>query len=369
MATEQELDVMTDEELDAYMNEVAMTGDVQPEQVEVDNLEQPEDSGTEDSNIPADDEVDDVNEDEPSEAEVDVQDEAEEQVAETDTKEVEPEVQVRKYKIKADKQEFEFTEEELIKLAPKAVDYTKKMQEIAPYRKRISAMKDENITDEDFNLMMDVFKGNKEALASILKKTGIDAFDLDTEKTEPYVPNSYGKDDAALALEEIVTSIQKDPEYDYTRKVVDEQWDASSRQELLNSLSDPSLRLKDGRTYLEGIHDDIKTGVYVNVAPIAAKLKILDGATKSDLEYYKQAAIQHAQSIKPVVKDNSSQQLINNVKAMRAEQDKLASASNKRKAATLPKTGVTNSNVIDYLDADKMSDEEFEAMMDKQIKG
>ena len=173
-------DTMTDEEFSRFMTDtIAEGGVVEEEEAVVDvveeepeELEQPEDKvSTEDSDNEADDEIDEYTEDEDSEDQEDdqpddIEEEPEEEVDET----VKAEATIRTHRVKADGDEFEFTDEELIALAPKAMNYTKKMQEIAPYRKRISAMKDNNITEDDFNLMMDVFKGNKDAISIILKR-------------------------------------------------------------------------------------------------------------------------------------------------------------------------------------------------------
>ena len=43
------------------------------------------------------------------------------------------------------------------------------------------------ISDNDLNLFADVLKGDKEAIATILKRTGVDALDLDVENVN-YAP-------------------------------------------------------------------------------------------------------------------------------------------------------------------------------------
>ena len=66
---------------------------------------------------------------------------------------------VRKYT--ADGKEYEFTEDEIFDqfgtVFGKAMNYTQKMQKIAPYRKMISAMEEEGITESQFNTAIDAF--------------------------------------------------------------------------------------------------------------------------------------------------------------------------------------------------------------------
>ena len=368
-------DTMTDEEFSRFMTDtIAEGGIVEEEEAVVDaveeeeseELEQPEDKvSTEDSDNEADDEIDEYTEDEDSDDQEDdqpddVEEEPEEEVDET----VKAEATIRTHRVKADGDEFEFTDEELIALAPKAMNYTKKMQEIAPYRKRISAMKDNNITEDDFNLMMDVFKGNKDAISTILKRTGTDALDLDDSEDINYTPTSYGKDESTLAIEEIDNVISKDPEYNVTKRVIDEDWDNSSRTEF-----------RDNPKLIEALHYDVKHGIYNQVAPLARKLKALDDGTKSDITYYRQAGAQMREKQELLAKQDveakknaTTQEAVAKVKTKQAKQAEIKSSSNKRKSAATTKSKAGKRDVLDYLDADKMSDEDFTKFMEKQIK-
>lgn len=298
--------------------------------------EQPEDTEPDDSEDSTTD-VDNTPEQEDTDLDPDadiVDDSVEKSKADTQP---EDEVDNTVHKVKANGMDFEFTTDELIKLAPKAMDYTKKMQEIAPWRKTISAMKEQGIGEQDVNLMIDVLKGDKNAIAEVLKRTGVDALELDTDGKDAYLPNQYGKDEVLQEIEAIVAEISTDPEYVRTEAVVDKQWDSRSRQAMAQN---PSM--------IRGLHADIKSGTYDKVAPMALKLKSLDHGTLSDLEYYMEAGRQYfAQASKapaPAAQQRQEQQ--RDIKEM----------ADKRKAAAPSKTGSGKRDVINYLDD---NDEDF----------
>lgn len=342
------------------------------EQSEVD----PEDLSETDSDIDAEEATEDVDLEEdpenPEEAATSADEDGEEGQSEADegTKEESTEETPRTHKIRANNMDFEFSDEEVKVLASKGMDYTKKMQEIAKHRKRISALEDEGISDSDFNMMIDVLKGDKDAMASVLKRTGIDALDLDTEEVT-YAPTNYGRDEAQLAIDDVVNSISGDQEYNITHHVISNQWDEASRELLA---SKPQL--------ISGLHDDIKSGNYDKYAPAAMKAKVLDQSrgftVKSDVEYAIEAATNYAQYEDRVAADNLAAQesaeatrvAVAAAKTAKAKQKTLKTAASKKKAAgtTNTSSGKNNTGVDVMKDMNSMSDEEFSKFLEKQIK-
>jgi hypothetical protein len=206
----------------------------------------------------------------------------EEQTEEND-EEVAPDVtETPVHKFKANGKEYTFTPEEMMSQFPKifgqAMDYTKKTQALKPWRKTIDAIESANLSHDQINLMIDVFKGDKNAIAEVMRRTGVDALDLDTENNV-YTPKDYGRDDTALAIKDIVDEISSDKEFSITQQILNKEWDDRSFSELTR---DPEL--------IKLLHIDVKSGTYDKVQPIAEKLKVFDRGRQSDLEYYKQAA-------------------------------------------------------------------------------
>lgn len=305
-------------------------------------------------------------EDSDQEGEVDDKEDSDEDSddsAEDDSKEKtdsEEEQVAESYKFRANGKDFEFTQEEMLSqfetVFGKSMDYTQKMQKIAPYRKMISALETEGITHDSLNLAIDALKGDKGALKKLMETNKLDAYDLtnDEENSDPYVPKNYGKNETQLEIEEITGNIQKDEEFAITEDVIDRQWDAHSRQAIAEN---PRMIL--------GLHNDIKSGLYDKVAPAAMKLKVLDdGNPKSDIEYYMIAGQQLAAQMEQEAKTTDGQKTVNelNAEAQNADSkfDKASSeAERKRSASSTGARADRKKGVIDYLDDDDEAYDEW----------
>ena len=374
---DEDLYEMSDEELEAKFKEakrglsgtVEVTGDDAADAdatVEVDDgsKEENKDENTEQST-----DVDSDNKEEET-VEVDgteeTSDEDQKQTAEVDVDEKEKTQVVQKHKFKANGQEFEFSEDEIKsqfgKIFGQAMDYTKKMQAIAPYRSMIATIKDENLSQDDLNLAIEVLKGDKDAIASLLKRTGVNALELDTETERAYQPKNYGRDEASLKIAEIADEISRDPEYPVTYHIIDKQWDSASREAFR---SNPEM-IKD-------LHLDVKSGVFDKVSPMAIKLKVLDGSRKSDIDYYVQAGRQYYDQITADAVAKAEAEKTSKIRAELAEADKAKiakvkadelkrqealKAEHKRKAAApTPSARADKKDVIDYLEE---NDEDYD---------
>ena len=340
---------------------------------EVDELEQPDVDSDDDTSANKEDK-EEVEED--SETEEDNLDEGaeadKEQPKATEDKSdevVQPTQEI--LKVKANGQEYEFTLDEMKSqfgsIFAKAQDYTKKTQALKEYRRTIDIVQNAGLSDNDLNLFADVLKGDKEAIATILKRTGVDALDLDVENVN-YAPKNYGRNDTELAIKDIVDDISADKEYVITHNILEKQWDSKSREKFIE---DPNM--------IKGLHIDVKSGLYDKLNPIMQKLKIYDGNSKSDLEYYFMAHDQYMGSQREASSKAEKAELarienqaketeatkVNTVKAKIAQQVATKDASVKRKAAA-PTKKTAGTSKINYLNDDP-SDEEVEEWF-KNIK-
>ncbi len=340
----QEEDTTADEEFEVEQEE--FIEDEQPD-------EQPQDSDH-DMGVEADEETEekeelaDTSEDTPEEETSDTEDV---RLAEPDVTKTEETQPVEDLKFKANGREYKFSDKEMLKQFPRvfgqAMDYTKKMQAIKPWRKTIDAIESAKLNHEDVSLMIDVLKGDKEAIGEVLKRTGVDTLDLDSEGKD-YVAKSYGRDDVTLALADVVESIKDDPEYTVTQRVLSKEWDDKSWNEM--SEDPETIRL---------FHMDVKSGMYDVIQPIADKLKVYSGGKQSDLDYYKTAARQYyAEEAQKKAESNttlskqSEQAEISRVKSEEVARTSVKTASKKRRAAAPTRSSVgSSSGVIDYLNA------------------
>ena len=366
--TEEQMWAMSDDDLEKMYLEVRADDQSPDLDVEEDeNMEQPEvdsdDNGTEIVEL-------DGGEEEPTEVEesdeiAEVEEEPTEEPAKDEIEEVQ---EVQKFKFKANGKEYEFTEDEMKNQFPKvfgqAMDYTRKTQAMKPWRKTIDAIEQAKLGHDDVNLMIDVLRGDKQAIAEVMKRTGVDALDLDTENSK-YVPKDYGRDDTALAIKDVIDEISGDREYDITHKVLSKDWDEASFKEMTK---DPEL--------IKQLHVDVKTGMFGKVQPIAEKLKLYDGSKQSDLDYYKMAAVEYFREQEDVqrrataIEQQRAAQLAKQDKQaeiarVRADEQARARTVEKvevRKAAAPIKSNAGTKKVVDYLD---VSDEAFEEWYQK----
>ncbi len=368
---------MSDDELEAAFRE-ARAQDMSPEtDIEMENsmvedepldLEQPIEEDSDNDLV-----VDEVTEEEvvtDSEPEVEVADEepieVDEQTENTEDEELPEITETPVHKFKANGKEYSFTPEEMMEQFPKifgqAMDYTKKTQALKPWRKTIDAIESARLGHDDINLMIDVFKGDKNAIAELIKRTGVDTLDLDTENSK-YVPKDYGRDDTALAIKDIVDEISADKEYETTHRILSKEWDERSFSELTK---DPEL--------IRLLHVDVKSGMYDKVQPIAEKMKLFDRGRQSDLDYYKAAAQEYfraeaeTERRAKAIEDQrlareaklARQAEIERVKATQIKQAAVREQAVVRKAAAPVKSNAgTKKTVTDYLDESEETYEEW----------
>lgn len=375
--TEEQMFYMSDDELEAAFRE-ARAQDMSPEtDIEMENsmvedepldLEQPIEEDSDNDLV-----VDEVTEEEvvtDSEPKVEVADEepaeVDEQTENTEDEELPEITETPVHKFKANGKEYSFTPEEMMEQFPKifgqAMDYTKKTQALKPWRKTIDAIESAKLGHDDINLMIDVFKGDKNAIAELIKRTGVDALDLDTENSK-YVPKDYGRDDTALAIKDIVDEISADKEYETTHRILSKEWDERSFSELTK---DPEL--------IRLLHVDVKSGMYDKVQPIAEKMKVFDRGRQSDLDYYKAAAQEYfraeaeTQRRAKAIEDQrlareaklARQAEIERVKATQIKQAAVREQAVVRKAAAPVKSNAgTKKTVTDYLDESEEAYDEW----------
>ena len=235
--------------------------------------------------------------------------------------------------------------DEVYQMASMGADYKRKMADIAPFRRSISAMKENGVSEADINTFIDMKKGNKEALQSFIKGLGVDPLDIDTDADSKYVPTQHGTDEVQSEITEIVNQISADPEYATTQKVVDSDWDSESRKVLAEN---PAM--------IRGLHEEIKKGVYAKVAPEALRMEILDNGKRSKLDYYLAAEKLYYEA------ENNKQSKVNETKSAQK------TATTQRKRAAAPTRGKATSSKSAEPDFVNMSDDEYEEFYNKVMR-
>jgi len=174
--------------------------------------------------------------------------------------------------------------DELYALASGGGHITQQLQGLSSKKKSFAMMDQHNISDSDISMLAEIKSGNKDALATLLKQSGIDTMDVTDEVTDGYRPGQYIPSDESMNLKDVQDEISVDEEYSITQNVVNNMMDERSQQTLVQN---PMM--------IKGLHQDIKSGAYQRVQAEATKLKMMDGGLKSDMDYYIQAAQSGAQ--------------------------------------------------------------------------
>ena len=227
--------------------------------------------------------------------------------------------------------------DDVINLMQMGANYTKKMQLIAPMKKVIESLNKAEIDEENLNFLIDVYKGDKEAIKKLLKKHSVDPIELDLEETN-YVPknNIVSDEDVEFSnvIDEIRDSLPK------IQDIVNSKWDKNSKDKLL---SDPRL--------LRALHEEIQYGRFDKIQA-QVEMEKMFGRYRgvSDLDAYidivtkvVQKEAQHQPEQKVEVKPEP--------KVTRNIPDKTKAAPTKTKSTA--KSGLTAKDIL------SMSEEDF----------
>lgn len=172
--------------------------------------------------------------------------------------------------------------DEVVKLMQMGANYTKKMQEISPYRKTILMLEKQGLLDEEkLSYLMDLHNKNPDAIKKLLKDSNIDPYDLNIDEDSPseYVPNNqYAVSDQEIAFDAVLDEVESLPGGQETIATVHTTWDQQSKKVLWES---PEL--------LQTIHTQRQKGIYQVITSEIERMRVLGQipAHLSFLEAYK----------------------------------------------------------------------------------
>jgi len=323
------------------------TEEVEKEEV-TETIEQPESEKEEPE------EEENPGEEETQETEGEVEDNTDSKESETET-EIEnfdfntvPRDQIIPKDIAVNGVQVRATMDELEEGFKKGMNYTQKMQEIAPHRKAMGIMKDNQLTEADLNLLIEAKGGNKEALAKLLMDSKTDPFELNLEAKEDYTPKDYGKEVVDVEIQTVKDEILADTEYS---QVVEEAIQKMP-EDMYNMVSANAQGWSS-------LYKDVKEGVYQKVMPEVMKQQALYGNTEPTIATYLKIANLLGEKDTPKSTE---------VKAPEKKVDK-AELNNKRKKAASSTNVDKNKSSKSYIEEDleKLSDEDFDKEFEKMM--
>lgn len=224
--------------------------------------------------------------------------------------------------------------DELIKIAEQGLDYTKKTQELAPYRKTIEFVKAAGIDDMDLQLLADIKAGNKTAINGFAQKYGIDldAHDSDAPYRQQAVINTPNEVD--YVANEILANEKLANEF---RNVIQYTPDSFKAQ------------MAQDANIMRAFAQDVERGLAQKIIPEANKIVFMNPGMD-----FMTAYIQADRMLSSQAATAPQQAVANNVPAQpqqpQVAQPKVvsnASADAKAKASIGSKAGATPDNSLD----------------------
>lgn len=252
--------------------------------------------------------------------------------------------------------------EDLRQLAQMGLNYTQKMQAIAPIRKVGMMLQDHGLLDESkLSFLIDLHNKKPEAIRQLIKDAGIDPLEIDTSADTGYTPSNHAISSNEVVFRTKITDIRSMDGGQETIDTINSTWDDASKQELW---SKPEV--------LDIMHQHRTNGIYARVAGEVDRLKALGHIPEN---------VSYLQAYQAVGADMGSKGLLNDLvpaakpapvveqkqpiatkvvtKKPDASSAKVAAAS---QTSTTAKKAETKINPLD------LSDDAFEAEL-KKVRG
>lgn len=169
--------------------------------------------------------------------------------------------------------------DDAMSLMQMGANYHKKMAGLKPSLKIVKLLEKHDLLDADkISYLIDLHTKNPEAITKLMKDSGLDPLNVDTEKESTYVPKSRTVSDTELELDSVLESIQDTPTYAKTLNVLVEKWDVASRNVIAGNPHIISI-----------INEQMASGIFDQVADAVAHERVLGRLQGlSDLDAYKQ---------------------------------------------------------------------------------
>ena len=165
---------------------------------------------------------------------------------------------------------------EAISLMQKGVDYTKKQQALKPRLMEMRALEEQGMLGSNLNYAIDLFKGNPQAIAKLIKEKNIDVNQIVPQQTtnefgetvtqpeKPYVPNNYSVSPAQYELQEAFDNLKVNGTYDSTMDALGTM-DNSSK-----------TKFAQNPKYINALSNLISSGMYETIRKELDHARIVD---------------------------------------------------------------------------------------------
>lgn len=242
------------------------------------------------------------------------------------------------------------TPEEAIQLMQMGANYTRKMQAIAPYKKTLLMLENNNLLDENkLSFLIDLDKKNPEAIKKLIKDAGIDPMDIDTSTEPQYKEGSHKVSNEEAAFMTVLDDLKQSQDGMQTIKEINLNWDDASKNILWSS---PDI--------MRTIHQQRENGVYQLIVDEMERQRTLGNISPETpfLVAYKQigdALVANKQKAVP------------QPVAVKAKAVKTSTVKNNEKAKAAAPNRTTPSAPKRFINPLAMSDEEFLKQMKDRL--
>jgi hypothetical protein len=241
--------------------------------------------------------------------------------------------------------------DDAIALMQKGADYHNKMKTLSPNLKIVSTLEKEGLLDQSkLNNLIDLSKKDPKAIAQLIKDSGIDPLDIDTDEEVTYKPNNYSVSDKEFKINQAIDDIRDTPSFDKTINILAKEWDNESKN-----------LISDNPEIISIINDHVFNGVFDKVQSVVDTERALGRLQVPDVVAYRQVA-EHLQSQGAL---SNQQESVRpppaSVPKTKAQDPAVVQQKRKAAAGTRKTAGKTDNASANYLD---MTDEEFMKLAD-----
>lgn len=122
--------------------------------------------------------------------------------------------------------------EEAVQLMQMGANFTRKMQELAPVRKLVTMLQNNNLDEDKLSYLIDLDKKDPEAIKKLIKDSGLDPLDIDTNTEPAYREGSHKVTDAEVNFKTHLDDLKSNPDGLETLIHIDKTWDQASKEKL-----------------------------------------------------------------------------------------------------------------------------------------
>ena len=173
--------------------------------------------------------------------------------------------------------------DEAVTLMQMGANYNKKMTALKPNLRLLKMLENNGLLNEEkISFLIDLDKKDPNAISKLVSDSGIEPYELDSDKAKDYKQKNYSVDDASLAIDEIIGELEHSPHFARTSNIVSKEWDDESRSVLAK---EPQV--------LRILNDHVERGIFDVIADEMERQRAFGKLTGlSDIAAYRQVGDQ-----------------------------------------------------------------------------